>query len=186
MNVAAETLEHLEQDDDFAVATFDRYLLLVWRRRITAPGASAAQRALTRLYAQRPLATLGFITLVEDACSLSVAADVRDTIARMLKDHNYALGAAAVAYERAGFVSAIVRSVITAINVASRAVFPSQVNDRLEDAIAFTTSALSDGSPERQRALLAALNQMRSREASPARRRLTERLQAFVRRDRSA
>jgi hypothetical protein len=179
----AETLDNLQQDDDFAVATVDRYLLLVWRKRVTASGAVAAERVLKRLYAQRPLATLGFVTLVEEGCSLSVDAEPRETVARMLREHNYALGAAVVAYERPGFVSAIVRSVITAINVASRAVFPSQVTDNIDDAVAFVTATLHDASLHRQRALVAALNQMRGHDLQPRRPRLTARLQAYVRRD---
>jgi hypothetical protein len=158
MNVV-DQLEGLQQSEDFAVATLDRYVLLVWRRQITAAGARAARDAMTRLYEARPFSPLGFITLIEEGCSLNTSAEVREILAGMLRDHNYVLGATAVAYERPGFVSAIVRSVITAINVASRAVFRTDVSARLDLAVRFITHVLDDHS--REKALFYALASMR-------------------------
>ncbi len=163
----AEQLDDVVQDDDFAVATYERYLLLVWRKRVTIAGASAARHAMTQLHARLPASPLAFITLVEAGCSLHVPGGVRDIVSTMLKEHNQALAAAAVAYERAGFMSAIARSVITAINLASAAAFRSEVCHTLAGAVAFTTHVLGDG--PRARGLVDAIDGLRSQPRPSAR-----------------
>lgn len=154
-------LEQVVQDSNFAAATLDQYVLLVWRKQITIEGAQAVSGAMSRLHIARAKQKLGFITLIEDGCSLGTSAEVRNVMSAMLKTHNNVLGAAAIAYEREGFWSAMARSVITAINVASRAAFPSDVSSDVHDAITFVTNELKDSSETRWQTLRAALDSLR-------------------------
>lgn len=154
-------IEHLVQDPNFAVASLDHYVLLVWRRDVTVAGARAVAAALTRLHALKPKQKLGFITVITDTTVHSASSEVRQLMAATLKTHNLSIGAAAIAYELDGFWSAITRSVITAINIASRPAFPSEVSADVQDAIRFVTRELLDSSETRSQTLRAALDSMR-------------------------
>ena len=163
-------LEHYVQDNNFACATIDRYVLLVWRRQITVDGANACAMQLARLHTMHPHKKLGFLTLIEDPCSLSTSGEVRQIMSGALKKHSQHIGAAAIAYEMDGFWSAIARSVITAINVASRVAFPSEVFGDAQESISFVTRELRDASETRWQTLRAAMDAMRAdREAGSQR-----------------
>lgn len=154
-------IDHLIEDPNFAVATIDRYVLLVWRREVSVAGARAVAAALTRLHALKPKQKLGFITVITDTTVHSASSEVRQLMAATLRAHNLTIGAAAIVYELDGFWSAITRSVITAINIASRAAFPSEVFSDLQEAVQFVTRELRDSSETRWQVLRAGLDSMR-------------------------
>jgi hypothetical protein len=62
----------------------------------------------------------------------------------VLTDFGNNIGAAAIAYEADGFKATIVRSVITAINLASSTRFPNRVFAGADQAIDWLAEALAD------------------------------------------
>lgn len=160
-------LENLIQDPDFAVATLDNYVLLVWRHEVTVAGGKALAEVFARMRTRKPQQKLGFITIITDTTVHSASSEVRQLVAQTLKTYDANIGAAAISYELGGFWSAITRSVITAINIASRASFPSEVYADEQEAIAFVTRELRDSSEVRWQLLRGALDVMRG--TTPAR-----------------
>lgn len=113
---------------EYAVGLLGNHVVLVWRRKALAAGVNDVRRAFleaTRSRAGAP--KLGFITVVDAQCEMTAEAGVREETAELLRIYSPHMGAAAVAFEGHGFRMTMVRSAITAINLASRSRFPNAV-----------------------------------------------------------
>jgi hypothetical protein len=122
-------LEVVGKRSDFGVCTYDNIVMLVWTGPPTLEGVSFCARAFTKLHDARPYEPLGFYTLIsEQAQQGTLPESVRKALGRMLKENEAWIGSAVIAYEGSGFRATIVRSVITAINLAARPRFPASVH----------------------------------------------------------
>jgi hypothetical protein len=120
---------------DFAVATLGSYVLLMWKRRIGGQGVVWAKKAFADQRRDHPDDKISFLTVVQAKCELSTPPDVRKELAGLLGTHKDNLAGAAIAFEAEGFRMTMVRSIITAINMASRARFPNAVFGSTADAV---------------------------------------------------
>lgn len=136
------TAQPIDSDENFAVAVLPHYAILVWRREITDRGAVALRDAFEVLHAQS--GRFGFLTVVRPECSVMTSADVRAAVSDLLRTHEHSIAAAAVAHEGTGFVSAVVRSIITAINIATNARFANEVFSDRSSAISWLTQRLHE------------------------------------------
>jgi hypothetical protein len=136
----------IDTDENFAVALVASYIVLIWRRQITLRGVAAARRAFDHLRLSRGQTKIGLLTVIRQECKLVADADVRSAFAELLKFNERNIGGAAIAYEGGGFVSAVVRSVITAINLASGSHFANTVVGSSEEAQTWLLKAMQDGS----------------------------------------
>ena len=113
----------------YEVCTLDNVVVLVWRMPPTIKGVEHCDRALNALRATHPGKKLGFLTYVEPAAQQGAPPPlVRNALSQMLKTHESALRATVIIYEGTGFKATIVRSVVTAINLASSLKFQSSVS----------------------------------------------------------
>lgn len=134
----------VEQHEDHLVIVMRSYVVLVWQQQITVKGVLALARGLSQLKHERPDTKYGFLTVIRRDCKLITSSEVRESLASLLKTHESTIGAASIAYEGGGFVSAIVRSVITAINLASRSSFANAVFPSSEEATLWLTKQLRE------------------------------------------
>jgi hypothetical protein len=112
---------------DYAVGILENHVVLYWRLRAIHEGAVRARKAFLEITRVRPTSKIGFLTVVDARCEIAAPPDVRDEMAETLQVYQRQLGAAAVAFEGVGFRISVARSVITAINLASRTRFPNSV-----------------------------------------------------------
>jgi hypothetical protein len=112
---------------EYAVGLLLNHVILVWRRKTLASGVTDVRRGFLEAGRGRPGRKLGFVTIVDAQCEMAAAPEVRDEVAELLRVYAAQVGAAAVAFEGTGFRMTLVRSVITAINMASRSRFPNAV-----------------------------------------------------------
>jgi hypothetical protein len=121
---------------DVAVGTVDDFILLLWRRRVVPQGVGWAREAFAKLAGERKHdRKLVFLTTVVPGCDISTPAEVRKDIAALLKTYESRIACAAIVFENNGFGMTIVRSVITAIQMASRSRFPNAVFGSVESAL---------------------------------------------------
>jgi hypothetical protein len=119
---------------DVAVGIVDAFVLLVWRRRVVPEGARWARDAFATLAGEDKEGKIVFLTAVLPGCDITTPTDVRGDIAALLKMHERQLACAAMVFEDKGFGMTIVRSVMTAIQMASRGQFPNAVFGSVESA----------------------------------------------------
>jgi hypothetical protein len=138
---SAEFVQGLEVvgcNPDVAVATIGQFVLLLWRHQIVAPGVGWTREAFARLLRNRePVGKLIFLTTVESGCDVSTPTEVRKGIADLLQTYEDTLACAAIVFEGSGFGMTIVRSVITAIYIASRSRFPNSVFSDVGSAVSW-------------------------------------------------
>lgn len=110
-----------------AVATVDAYVILLWRSKIVEEGIPWVRSAFDARLRKYPGEKIAFLTILEAGCDLSTSSDVRSDLANLIRARQNDLAAAAIVFEQHGFRMTMVRSVITAIYLASRARFPNSV-----------------------------------------------------------
>jgi hypothetical protein len=130
----SNALQIVGNSPECAVGTLEQYVLLLWRRKVVLPGAGLARQAFIDVQQSRPGEKFAFLTVVEAQCDLSTPSEVRKEFAKLLSSHQDQLAGAAIVFEDQGFRMTVVRSIITAINMASRARFRSSVFDNVRTA----------------------------------------------------
>lgn len=146
------------EDTGNVIATAGRYYVQVVRDRATAVAVSLMRRSLTDLAAAFP--TFGYLLVLEPESKLLMPPDVRAGIDACVKRFTNQITGAAIVFEKTGFHATAVRSVVTAINLASRATHPNQVFAELPLAVSWLAS-LTPGEPTAAR-LLQIVKQLRS------------------------
>jgi hypothetical protein len=127
----------VDETETHAVGYRDNLVLLGWRTAGTMEGARAVARAFDVALAACPDRRLGFVTLIEKPAIRHAPNEVRSAVTELLRRHDRSIGAAVVVFEGHGFLATVVRSIITAINLASRASFPNAVFAEVEPAVAW-------------------------------------------------
>jgi len=155
---APRGLRVVGKNESCAVAVLHNCVLLYWRKNIVPEGSTWARRAFLDVRRDLPGEKIVFFTVVDAACSLDTPAEVRKEIAGILKTYEAQLGAAAITFEGSGFKMTMVRSVITAIYVASRTQFPNSVFGAVEAAATWVESMSRSNPPS---ALISAVNALR-------------------------
>jgi hypothetical protein len=117
-----------------AVATVGAYVILLWRNKIVEEGVPLVRSAFETRLRKHPGEKIAFLTILEAGCELSTSANVRTDLANLLRARQGDLAAAAIVFEQHGFRMTMVRSVITAIYMASRARFPNSVFSEVTQA----------------------------------------------------
>jgi hypothetical protein len=120
-------LRVIDSTAEYAVGSLRDHVLLLWRRKVVQEGALPTRKAFLEAIRDKPATKIGFLTVLEAQCVTAASSDVRTEFAEMLQAYERYIGAAAVTFEGQGFRMTMVRSVITAINLASRTRFPNSV-----------------------------------------------------------
>lgn len=138
------------QDTAYVIAVAGRYLVNIVRQHMTATGVSLMRRALTDLTNEYP--TFGYLAVVEPDAKLLLPPDIRDGVQANVKRFSSRFSGAAIVFEKSGFQATALRSVVTAINFASRATHPNHVFADLREAVSWL-SQLTGGEPTAARLL---------------------------------
>jgi hypothetical protein len=125
-----------------------RVAVLIWHQAIVAEGVPALSAVFEELRREHGADGFGFLTIIEKDTDVHTPAAVRDGLSQLLASSGPWLRAAAIAYEATGFKATIIRSAITAINIASRARFPNRVFQRTEAALEWLTEHVGTLDPE--------------------------------------
>ncbi|HEX4339132.1 MAG TPA: hypothetical protein VH062_24660 [Polyangiaceae bacterium] len=145
-----------------ATVSLGPYIILLWRTSVIMQGVLWCEAAFERVTTERAEGPLGVFVVMEPSCDITTPPDVRTRSGNMLKSNEPRIQRAAVVFEREGFAMTVLRSVITAINVASRVRFQNSVfSDTGKAADWLVTQEMRDSSAIRARHLLLLLNQMR-------------------------
>ena len=130
-------LENLVETDGFAVFSVDQCVVLVWKQSPGMAGIDENRRLFQQLRTRHPQDKLTYLVVAEAGVGTQMQSDVRAAVAAMLRDHQDAIAGSAIVFEGTGFRASIVRSVVAAINLASRLDFPSSVHSDLASAAAW-------------------------------------------------
>jgi hypothetical protein len=128
----------------YTVAAAGRYLIHIHTERTTSTTVGLIRRALSDLEGRYD--KFGYLCVMERRAELTLPADVREGINAYVKRYSSRFTGAAVVFEAAGFHATVVRSLVTAVNVASRASHPTQVFGELRAGIAWL-GRLTPGEP---------------------------------------
>ena len=111
------------------VAVAGRCLIQVVSDRVTSTTISLTRRGLEDLADRYD--TFGFLCVLEPSAKLTMAPDLRESVDAYVRRYSPRFSGAAVVFEAPGFQATVVRSVVTAVNLASRASHPTKVFDDL-------------------------------------------------------
>ena len=148
------------QQPGHVVAVTGRCLVEVCVDRTTATTISLVRRALGDL-AER-YDTFGYLCLFEPGAPITLPADLREGVNAYVRRYSARFTGAAIVFESQGFQATVVRSRVTAVNVASRATHPTEVFDNLRAGCNWL-SRLTPGAPTAPR-LFELTNQLRKTE----------------------
>jgi hypothetical protein len=132
----------------YAVAVTGRCLIHVNQERMTSTTVSLIRRALADLADQYD--TFGYLSVLESGGSLTMAPDLRESVDAYVRRYSTRFTGAAIVFEAAGFQATVVRSVVTAVNLASRASHPTKVFDDLRTGCSWL-GRLTPGEPTASR-----------------------------------
>jgi hypothetical protein len=126
------------RDPAFVVAVVGRYLVQIVRRESTSTTVSLVRRGLSDLASRYD--KFAFVALLEPDAQLLLPPDIRNGYSALIKRYSPQFTGAAIVLEKKGFHATAVRSVVTAINVASRASHPNQVFSDLREGVSWLST----------------------------------------------
>ena len=132
------------QDPAYVAAVAGRYVVYIVKQRTTAVSVSLLRRAYTDLSEAYP--TFGCIAIVEPEAQFTLAPDLVESVNALVKRFSTRFTGLAVVYEKSGFQATALRSVLTAINFASRSSYPNHVFSDVRQAISWI-APLTPGEP---------------------------------------
>jgi hypothetical protein len=130
------------------VAVAGRSLIHINQDRMTSTTVSLIRRALSDLADRYD--TFGWLSVLEPNGKLTIAPDLRESVDAYVRRYSSRFTGAAIVFEAAGFQATVVRSVVTAINLASRASHPTKVFDDLRAGCSWL-GRLTPGEPTASR-----------------------------------
>lgn len=141
---SAGELTVYSKEPGYVVATVGRCLIQITVDRTTATTVGLIRRALEDLSDRH--ATFGFLCLLEPSAQLVMSPDIREGVNAFARRYSERFTGAAIVYEVQGFQATVVRSIVTAVNLASRATHPTKVFDDLRAGTSWL-SRLTPGEP---------------------------------------
>lgn len=128
-------VEVYSRDPAFVVAVTGRYVIQIIKQASTMTTVSLQRHALADLAVRYD--KFGYLAVIEPEAQLLLPPDVREGYNGLVKRYSPRFTAAAIVYEKAGFHATALRSVVTAINFASRASHPNHVFADLREGAAW-------------------------------------------------
>lgn len=145
---ATEELTLYSEEPGYVIAAVGRCLIHITVDRTTATAVSSIRRALADLSERHN--AFGYLCVLEPTAQLSMAPDIREGVNAFARRYSDRFTGAAIVYEVPGFQATVVRSVVTAVNLASRATHPTKVFDDLRTGASWL-SRLTPGEPTASR-----------------------------------
>lgn len=140
----AANVEVYSKDTGYVVAVCGRYYIQIVKDRVTQATVSAMRRAVTDLSERHE--KFGFVVIMEPESQVLMSADIRTGVSSLVKRFSHRFTGAAIVYEKTGFHATAMRSLVTAINFASRANHPNRVFSDLQEGVSWLSN-LTPGEP---------------------------------------
>lgn len=154
------------QEPGYVVATVGKCLVHINVDRPAATAVSLVRRALADLADQHE--KFAYLSILEPGVVLQLSPDLRESINAYVRRYSSRFSASAVVFEQAGFQATVVRSLVTAIHLASHASHPSQVFEDLRGAVTWLCRMTPGESASRLFEVAAQLRSNRPVSANPA------------------
>ncbi|HTV25354.1 MAG TPA: hypothetical protein VMG12_41955 [Polyangiaceae bacterium] len=135
LTTAAGVVDIYSRDTAFLVAVAGRYVIQIIKERGTNTTVIQMRRALDDLAARHE--KFGYVAVIEPDAQLLMPADIRNGFNALVKRYSPRFTGAAIVFEKTGFHATAVRSVVTAINLASRATHPNHVFADLREGLSW-------------------------------------------------
>ena len=159
MSLNVEEVE--ERANEYYVGTGANLLLLIWRAPPSMDGVTAVQRGFERLR-DGGIGDIGFVTLVAlDAAGGNPPTDVRNALTTVVRENDAEIKASILVFEGTGFRSAIVRSIVTAIQLAGKTSFPTSVVSSVNEGVVWLEKKMNGSMPCTGEELRAAIGTLR-------------------------
>jgi hypothetical protein len=117
------------------VAVAEDCVFVVVKRTVSAAGVDAIRRAFERVEAEH--ARIGYVSFIHADGVRAMDAAARDLMTKVLRKYTRHIEAAAMIVDGTGFRGTVVRSVLTAIHMASNASHPLRCFSAPEPALAW-------------------------------------------------
>jgi hypothetical protein len=148
-------------EPNHCVATWRRFVVIIWRHDTTHDGVSDLRRALTATASKSE--QIALVTIVEPNAP-PPPSEVRDALARLLGEFGRTIRFSAVAFEGSGFRAAMVRGVVTGLTLLARMPYPHKVFAGVDESSRWLTANLHGiGWRETQAELIEAVAELRRR-----------------------
>jgi hypothetical protein len=157
-----EGIHVVHSDAIYGVATWGRFVLVVWRREMTAPGVAMAGRAITQVTQSHPGQRVGVVVLIETDCAFAGSATAFEAGVDALKRYGSSLAATAMAYDREGFWTATLRGRVQSSFAESKTAVPYILRPTLTEACTWLKETAPDLPPVAVPALVRAVESLRS------------------------
>jgi hypothetical protein len=148
-------------ESKFALGHTRTVVVLVWRNASSIEAIHTLARTFDAIRGRHSDSLVGFLSIIERDCSLDMPSEVRGGLTRVLDQNQDVIGGAAIVYEGEGFKATVVRSVITAINIAARTRFPNGVFGDVSSAADWLVERIGE-TPQAQSSLVGAAMRLRS------------------------
>jgi hypothetical protein len=135
LTTAAGVVDIYSRDAGFLVAVAGRYVVQIVKDRGTMMTVSLMRRALDELSGR--FDKFGYLGVIEAEAQLLMPPDVRNGMNALVKRFSPRFTGAAIVFEKQGFHATAVRSLVTAINLASRATHPNHVFSDVREGVAW-------------------------------------------------
>lgn len=131
----------------YRIETYENLIVLTWLGVPEVEGVKALEATFERLVVGQSR-KVGFATVVHpEALNGKVPAEVRTTVASLLRRYSHRIAATVVIYENRGIKASIVRTIIMTINLLSRTTFPSEVHAHMGPAITWLVATVGKDAP---------------------------------------
>jgi hypothetical protein len=161
-SLMAVRLENLVETPEYAVFSTARNAVVIWKQPPVPEGIDACKRLFT-LLARRSKEKFAYLAIVESRAGINMPTEVRETLTAMLREYQQSIAASAIVFEEAGFRASIVRSVVSAISIATRLDFPSTVESQVVNAAYWLAEHVEKDARINAVELIEAVRQFRSR-----------------------
>ena len=127
------------------LATSGCYLVWLIRTKGHESTISEVERAVEQL--AREHGSVGYLTLLETGAELIIDADIRTHMSDMVRRTTHLYFGSSLIFEEEGFRATAYRSLVTAINLASRVKHPNKVFRRVADGAQWLSQLRPDALP---------------------------------------
>jgi hypothetical protein len=127
-------MENAVETAGFALFTIEHCVVLIWKQPPVLAGIEECKRIFQLVRTRRPKEKFSYLAVVESRAGTNMPAEVREALSALLREYQSAIAGSAIVFEGTGFRASIVRSVVAAINLASRLEFASTVESDLGTA----------------------------------------------------
>lgn len=124
-------VQYLKETETYTVFKYDAFAILVWKQAPNLEGVSRLGELFRLVRKSLNGQKFGYLAIVEEVAGRNMDAEVRKALSMTHKEFEANIAGAAIVFEGTGFRASIVRSVVSAIDFASRMAFPSKVESNV-------------------------------------------------------